>query len=239
MSLCFIIRHGAGDRVKRKHVSIHYKNAISRGRHKQLVPPLKKAQKHYLKSTNQRFKINAAITKPSRVILWGTVNNFTKFHANPPSGQWNISQDNWNTVFILLVEPDKNSMDLLACCHSGWSSVVMFTLKSSGASECEIGSFIFPHWSAKCWHLSFYPSCRSHPLCGTLWLWGADRRWPQLQERRKVPDYQQHVSWCSCLSLCLYLREIQVSVAVIREMMFARGRWGFLAEVKRHFTHRN
>lgn len=53
--------------------------------------------------------------------------------------------------------------------------------------------------------LCFYPPCRSHPLCGTLWLWGTDRRRPQLQERRKVPDYQQHVSHYSCLSACLHL----------------------------------
>lgn len=59
--------------------------------------------------------------------------------------------------------------------------------------------------------LWFYPSCRSHPLCGTLWLRGSDRRRPQLQERRKVPDYQQHVSHYCCLSDCLHLGGMQVA----------------------------
>lgn len=70
--------------------------------------------------------------------------------------------------------------------------------------------------------LCFYPSCRSHPLCGTLWLRGKDRRWPQLQERRKVPDYQQHVSHYSCLSHSLPLEKMWVS-NLIPDGAAARG----------------
>lgn len=47
-----------------------------------------------------------------------------------------------------------------------------------------------------------YPLRRSHPLRGTLWLWGPDGGRPQLQERRKVPDYQQRVSHYGSLSNC-------------------------------------
>lgn len=92
-----------------------------------------------------------------------------------------------------------------------WS---LFTQWAAAACGSSLNRDSVPHFlllMCRALTLCFYPSCRSHPLCGTLWLRGADRRRPQLQERRKVPDYQQHVSRHSCLSDCLHSGGMRVS----------------------------